>query len=114
MASRPELKVDDEIGLLKAIRQLETDKPIDTIRIYDNGDYMSAYGDDATFIAQAQYKTTSVLKYLGRSPGMPYVTMTITVFRTFLRDAIFRLSAYYSAGWKSLTLKDAMSLTDFR
>ena len=94
MGSRPELQVDDEVGLLKAIRQLDSSRTADTIRIFDNGDYLSAYGDDATFIAQAQYKTTSVLKQLGRSPGMPYVTMTVTVFRTFLRDAIFRLSKF--------------------
>jgi DNA mismatch repair protein MSH2 len=95
MGSRPELEVEDEVGLLKAIRQLDSSRTAaDTIRVFDNGDYLSAYGDDATFIAQAQYKTASVLKQLGRSPEMPYVTMTVTVFRSFLRDAIFRLSKF--------------------
>ena len=39
------------------------------------------------------YKTTSVLRTLGRSDsGLPSVTMTVTVFRNFLREALFRLS----------------------
>ncbi|EGP86933.1 uncharacterized protein MYCGRDRAFT_72798 [Zymoseptoria tritici IPO323] len=91
MGSRPELKVDDETGFVKAFHQLEADKPTDTIRIFDRGDFLSAHGDDADFIARVQYKTTSVLKTLGRNPGLPSVTMTVTVYRTFLRDAIFRL-----------------------
>lgn len=91
MSSRPELKVDDETGFVKAFHQLEADKPLDTIRIFDRGDFLSAHGEDANFIAQVQYKTTSVLKTLGRNPGLDSVTMTVTVYRTFLREAIFRL-----------------------
>jgi DNA mismatch repair protein MSH2 len=37
------------------------------------------------------YKTTSVLRQLGREPGLPSVTMSITVFRNFLREALFKL-----------------------
>ena len=38
------------------------------------------------------YKTTSVLRQLGKSDtGLPSVTMTITVYRNFLREALFRL-----------------------
>lgn len=91
MGSRPELKVDDEAGFVKNFHQLEINKPTDTVRIFDRGEYLSAHGDDAEFIARVQYKTSAVLKTLGRSPGLPSVTMTITVFRTFLREAIFRL-----------------------
>ncbi|KXT02100.1 hypothetical protein AC578_6663 [Pseudocercospora eumusae] len=91
MSSRPELKVDDEAGFVKTFHQLEKEKPKDSIRIFDRGEFLSAHGDDAEFIANVQYKTTSVLKTLGRNPGLPSVTMTLTVFRTFLREAIFRL-----------------------
>lgn len=91
MGSRPELKVDDETGFVKSFHQLEADKPEGTIRIFDRGDWLSAHGDDADFIARVQYRTTSVLKTLGKNPGLPSVTMTITVYRTFLREAIFRL-----------------------
>ncbi|EME42400.1 hypothetical protein DOTSEDRAFT_54773 [Dothistroma septosporum NZE10] len=89
MASRPELKVEDEAGFVKTFHQLEIQKPTDTIRIFDRGDFLSAHGDDAEYIARMQYKTTSVLKTLGKN--LQSVTMTVTVFRTFLREAIFRL-----------------------
>lgn len=39
------------------------------------------------------YKTTSVLRQLGKADsGLPSVTMTITVYRNLLREALFRLS----------------------
>lgn len=38
------------------------------------------------------YKTMSVIRQLGRiDAGLPSVTMTITVYRNFLREALFRL-----------------------
>ena len=38
------------------------------------------------------YKTTSVLRQLGKTDnGLPSVTMTITVYRNFLREALFKL-----------------------
>ena len=91
MASRPELKVDDEVGFIKAFNQLEARKSDDTVRVFDRGDWLSAHGEDAILIARVQYKTTSVLKTLGRSPGLPSITMTVTAYRSFLREAIFRL-----------------------
>ncbi|KAK5168952.1 MSH2 protein [Saxophila tyrrhenica] len=91
MAARPELKVDDEVGFIKAFHQLEAGKGKDTVRIFDRGDWLSAHGDDAVLIARTQYKTTSVLKTLGRPPGLQSITMTGTAYRSFLREAIFRL-----------------------
>lgn len=90
MASRPELKVEDEVGFIKAFRGLP-DKDDETIRLFDRGDFYTSHGDDAAFIARSQYKTTSVLKQLGRDPGLPSVTLSQTVFRGFLREALFRL-----------------------
>ncbi|KAF4628976.1 hypothetical protein G7Y89_g9175 [Cudoniella acicularis] len=92
MSSRPELKVDDEGGFIKFFKSLP-DKDGDTVRIFDRGDWYTAHGDDASFIARTVYKTTSVLRQLGKndSTGLPSVTMTITVFRNFLREALFRL-----------------------
>ena len=38
------------------------------------------------------YKTTSVLRQLGKAdPGLPSVTMTVTVYRNLLREALFKL-----------------------
>ncbi|KAK5710668.1 MSH2 protein [Elasticomyces elasticus] len=91
MSSRPELKLDDEVGFIKVFHQLETGKNEDTVRIFDRGDWLSAHGEDAMLIARVQYKTTSVIKTLGKSPGLPSVTMTWTAYKSFLREAIFRL-----------------------
>ena len=105
MASRPELKVDDEIGFIRFFRSLPDTDGI--IRIFNRSDYYTAHGDDASFIARTVYKTTSVLRQLGRDPGLASVTLSVTVFRNFLREALFRLGkrieVYETAGrnnWK--------------
>lgn len=112
MASRPDLKVDDEYGFIKFFRNLEG-KNDETIRLFDRNDYYTAHGDDATFIAQNQYKTTSVIKHLGKDPGLPSVTLSQTVFRNFLREALFRLGKrveiWESAGKNRFTLTKTAS-----
>ncbi|KAI4123775.1 MAG: hypothetical protein LQ338_005102, partial [Usnochroma carphineum] len=83
--------VDDEVGFIRFFRGLPT-KDDETIRVFDRGDWYTAHGDDAAFIARTVYKTTSVLRQLGKADtGLPSVTMTITVYRNFLREALFRL-----------------------
>ncbi|KPI44377.1 DNA mismatch repair protein msh-2 [Cyphellophora attinorum] len=93
MASRPDLKVDDEGGFIRAYRQIPAKlDPGNTIRVLDRGDFYSAHGEDADFIARTVYKTTAVIRNLGRSDNaLPSVTMTTTVFRNLLREALFRL-----------------------
>uniref|UniRef100_A0A8H7TTS5 DNA mismatch repair protein MutS-like N-terminal domain-containing protein n=1 Tax=Bionectria ochroleuca TaxID=29856 RepID=A0A8H7TTS5_BIOOC len=92
MASRPELKLDDEGGFIRFFKSLP-DVGEDTVRIFDRGDWYTAHAQDATYIAQTVYKTTSVLRQLGRNDasGLPSVSMTITVFRQFLREALLKL-----------------------
>ncbi|KAI9728251.1 MAG: MutS-like protein [Cirrosporium novae-zelandiae] len=91
MSSRPELKVDDEVGFIRFFKNLPVVND-ETIRIFDRGDWYTAHGDDAAFIARTVYKTTSVLRQLGRHDNsLPSVTMTMTVYRNFLREALFRL-----------------------
>ncbi|KAL1985136.1 hypothetical protein VTN96DRAFT_8265 [Rasamsonia emersonii] len=99
MSSRPELKVDDEVGFIRFFRSLPAkdvgnESNPSTVRVFDRGDWYTAHGTDAEFIARTVYKTTSVLRMLGRSDtgGLPSVTMSVTVFRNFLREALFRLS----------------------
>ncbi|CAM1503805.1 Fc.00g013960.m01.CDS01 [Cosmosporella sp. VM-42] len=92
MASRPELKLDDEGGFIRFFKSLPAvDK--DTIRIFDRSDWYTAHGQDANYIAKTVYKTTSVVRQLGRNDhtGLPSVTMTMTVFRQFLREALLKL-----------------------
>jgi len=50
MGSRPEMREEDESGFCKFFRNLP-EKNAETIRIFDRGDYYSAHGDDANFIA---------------------------------------------------------------
>ncbi|KAK0625228.1 muts domain V-domain-containing protein [Bombardia bombarda] len=92
MSSRPELKVDDEHGFIRFFKSLPHVGD-DTVRIFDRNDWYTAHGEDANFIARTVYKTTSVVRQLGRSDnsGLPSVTMTVTVFRQFLREALFKL-----------------------
>jgi DNA mismatch repair protein MSH2 len=92
MLTSPLPQVDDEQGFIKFFKSLPTEGS-ETIRIFNRGDYYTAHGEDASFIARTVYKTTSVLRQLGRNDhtGLPSVTMTVTVFRNFLREALFRL-----------------------
>ncbi|QDS71889.1 MutS-like protein [Venturia effusa] len=90
-SSRPELKIDDEGGFIKFFRNLES-KGDECIRIFDRNDYYTAHGEDAVFIARTVYRSTSVLKQLGREPGLESVTLSTTVFKNFLREALFKLS----------------------
>ncbi|KAG6109555.1 MutS-like protein [Claviceps humidiphila] len=92
MASRPELKLDDEGGFIRFFKSLPAVGE-GTVRIFDRGDWYTAHGEDAFFIAKTVYKTTSVVRQLGRNDasGLPSVTMTMTVFRQFLREALLKL-----------------------
>ncbi|KAG8529307.1 MutS-like protein [Bacidia gigantensis] len=119
MSSRPELRVDDEVGFIRFFRALPT-KDEDTVRIFDRGDYYTAHGDDATFIARTAYKSTSVLRQLGKpESGLSSVTMTPTVQRNFLREALFsrgkRIEIWAATGrmqWKIVKSASPGNLQD--
>jgi DNA mismatch repair protein MSH2 len=63
----------------------------------DSQDYFSVHGQDALLIANTVYKTTNVIKYLGKptsssssaqAKGLPSVTMSMAVAKSFLREAL--------------------------
>jgi DNA mismatch repair protein MSH2 len=84
--------VDDEGGFIRQFRQLPSKDDTTTIRVFERGDWYSAHGPDADFIARTVYKTTAVIRHLGKSDNaLPSVTMTMTAFRNFLREALFKL-----------------------
>src|ERR1700753_4076795 len=102
MASRPELKVDDEGGFVRFFKSLppaeglpdvaynDQDTP-STLRVFDRGDYFTAHGPDARYIARTVYRSAAVLRQLGSSrDGLESVTLSITVFKGFLRDALLK------------------------
>ena len=60
-------QVDDEVGFIRFFRSLPTADNNDLIRVFDRGDWYSAHSADAEFIARTVYKTTAVLRNLGRS-----------------------------------------------
>ena len=84
--------MDDEGGFIRQFRQLPSKDDTTTIRVFERGDWYSAHGPDADFIARTVYKTTAVIRHLGKSDNaLPSVTMTTTAFRNFLREALFKL-----------------------
>lgn len=105
MSSRPELKLDkgDETGFIAFFRALTKSLASSssdninnkTILIFDRGDYYTAHGHDAIYIAQNVYRTLSVVKYLGNrafstefEKGLPSVSLSQLVFQNFLKDAL--------------------------
>ncbi|KAF8436443.1 muts domain V-domain-containing protein [Terfezia claveryi] len=88
MTSRPELKVDDESGFIASFNKLpETD----AIRIFERSDFYTVHGQDALFVAQTVYKTTSVIRQLGSGKNsLASCTLSIAAFRNFLREVLVR------------------------
>ncbi|CAG8441467.1 12905_t:CDS:10 [Cetraspora pellucida] len=94
LKDRPDVTFDNkqgEQGFCSFIRSLPQ-KPENTIRLFERsaGEYYSVHGDDALYIAQNVYKTTSVIKYLGGNfkTGVPSCALSRQNFETFLRDAL--------------------------
>ncbi|KAK0548293.1 MSH2 protein [Tilletia horrida] len=62
-----------------------------TVRLFDRGDFFSAHGKDAILVANAVFKTQSVLKYLGsnnKEKGLASCTLGHAAARAFLTDAL--------------------------
>jgi hypothetical protein len=70
MASRPEMREEDETGFCKFFRNLpETNE--DTIRIFDRREYFSAHGDDANFIANTvSFARPQIMKTYSTNAGV--------------------------------------------
>lgn len=93
-STRPELKFGDrneENGFVSLFRALP-EKDDATIRVFEHPDYYTLHGDDAKYVAQSVYRTTSVLKYIGGAAesgnGLASLSLAPTVFISFLRDAL--------------------------
>ncbi|KAJ3554127.1 hypothetical protein NM688_g3265 [Phlebia brevispora] len=78
-------------GFCSFFNKLPSKTPVTgTIRLFDRGDYYSAHGPDALYIAANVYHTNTVLKYLGPGGrgGLASVTLSANSAKTFLRDAL--------------------------
>jgi DNA mismatch repair protein MSH2 len=109
--------------VLKSLPALE-----DTIRLFDRGEYFSAYGSHAIYIAANVFKTTNVLKYMNNDGGqekIPVCTLGKLQAESFLRDGlvskqlkfeIWGLSgnaATASSSWKLIRKGSPGNLSEF-
>ncbi|RKO91193.1 DNA mismatch repair protein muts, partial [Blyttiomyces helicus] len=80
-----------EQGFCKFFKALP-EKPDTLLRLFERngGDYYSVHGEDALFVAQAVYKTSSVIKYLGADAprGLPSCTLSKLNANSLLRDLL--------------------------
>ncbi|KAK4052821.1 MSH2 protein [Microbotryomycetes sp. JL201] len=91
------------------VRKLEPTPP-GTVRLFDRGDFFSAFGSDAYYVATHHFKTQTVIKKLGKissqhPDGLPSVTLSKAVAQSFLRDALttkqLRIEIFEQSGSKS-------------
>ncbi|KAJ3024097.1 UNVERIFIED_CONTAM: MutS-like protein, partial [Siphonaria sp. JEL0065] len=90
----PDVAIDkpSEQAFCAFFRRMEV-KPEDTIRLFERagGDYYTAHGDDALFVAEYIFKTSSVIKYWGgdaKTTGIPYVSISKLNSISLMRDLL--------------------------
>ncbi|TBU61130.1 DNA mismatch repair protein [Dichomitus squalens] len=59
-----------------------------TVRLFFRNEYYSVHGSDAHYVATHLFRTNSVIKYLGGRAGLPSVTLSESLAKSFLRDAL--------------------------
>lgn len=115
MSSRPDLKFSDvaeERGFYKRFLQLPQ-KSANTLRLVDKSEYYIVIGDDALFVADQVYHTSSVLKDCKIDPStlrqfnvqgpLKYVTMSLQIVGNLLKMALMDLGKkveVYDKTWK--------------
>ncbi|CCL99791.1 uncharacterized protein FIBRA_01813 [Fibroporia radiculosa] len=78
-------------GFIKFFAGLPPKSPeTGTVRLFFRNEYYSAHGPDALYVASHVFRTNSVVKYLGAGgkSGLPSVTMTESLAKQFLREAL--------------------------
>lgn len=85
----PELKLDAKQaqGFICFFKTLTHDAR--AIRFFDRKDYYTSHGENATFIANTYYHTTSSLRQLGSGPdGISSVSVSRSMFESIARDLL--------------------------
>jgi len=95
-----ELDSATELGFCSWFSKLPSGKATEnTLRLFSRGEFYSAHGDDALFVAAHIYRTNNVLKYLGNKRfkpaaggqdvvGLPSVTLKNIAAINLMRDAL--------------------------
>jgi len=104
--ARPQLvlNVKEEKGFVATFRALPPKANDKTLRLFERPDYYSAHGDDALFVAQHVYKTSTVIKYLGgdATTGVAGVCVsrmqTIALLTDLLVHRQYRVEIFSSSG----------------
>ncbi|KZT61654.1 DNA mismatch repair protein [Calocera cornea HHB12733] len=103
---KPEMELDNasEVGFCQFFERLPKVAE-GTVRLFDRTDYYSVHGEDAKYVAQHVYHTNTVIKYLGKkNGGLPSVTLSMTLAKAFLREALtakqLRVEIWQSEGAK--------------
>ncbi|KAJ3073864.1 MutS-like protein [Podochytrium sp. JEL0797] len=93
-SKNPEVTIDkpSEQAFCQFFRRIE-EKADDTVRLFERagGDYYTAHGDDALFVAEDVFKTASVVKYWGgdaKTGGIPYVSISKLNAIALMRDLL--------------------------
>ncbi|TIA94515.1 hypothetical protein E3P81_00101 [Wallemia ichthyophaga] len=84
-----------------------------TIRLFDRGEFYSAYGDDANYVANTVFKTQKVLKQLSSKKlkqPLPFLSLNRISAQTFLREALTTRQLKIEI-WESEGGKKAQSYT---
>lgn len=108
LQSNQQISFADNIGEQGFLSYLSSlgEKPSTTLRIFDRGEYYTCHNEDAKFAAKEFFKTSTVIKELGKgSTKVPSVVLSKMNFETFLRDLLltwqYRVELYRNKASKS-------------
>lgn len=79
----------DDSGFISFFAKLPPKSPeTGTLRLFNRTDFYSVHGPDALYVATHLFRTNSVIKHLGKQPGLPSVTISTSLALSFLREAL--------------------------
>uniref|UniRef100_T1IP55 DNA mismatch repair protein MSH2 n=1 Tax=Strigamia maritima TaxID=126957 RepID=T1IP55_STRMM len=104
LQSVQEISLDptQEHAFLSFFRSLP-DKPASTIRVFDRNDFYTVHESDAVFASKEFFKTSGVIKYLGKEPNkIESVVLSKMNFESIIRDLLlvrhYRVEVYQNKG----------------